>query len=201
MRWQAIGAALVLFLAGVLSGVMGQRLLQSRATKSAESPPRPFPGGPPAPWTGQRMSFIERMTQDLDLTPEQASEIDRLMKESQERMRQLWEPIGPKAQEEMTRSREAIRAVLTEEQRVKMDEMFKRHGMGGRRGGGGAGGGGSFRSRDRGEAGEPPPEGGGRGGPGWRGGEPGMMPPPDEGGPAIPPPEKAPQAPSDAGSE
>lgn len=197
MRWKAIGAALVLFLAGVLSGAMGQRLLQSRSSKGPESPPRPFPGGPPAPWTGQRMSFIERLTKDLELTPEQATEIDRLMKESQENMRKLWEPIGPLAQQEMARSREAIAAVLTEEQRVKMEEMFKRHGSG-RRGGGG---GGSFRPGDRegGWSGREGPDGRPDGNgprPGPRGGGRPPMPPPDEAPPAPPP-----EAPAEPGAE
>jgi Spy/CpxP family protein refolding chaperone len=184
MRWKAIAAALVLFVAGVLSGAMGQRLLQNRTAEIGEAPPRRGPGDPPAPWTRQRMSFIERMTKDLDLMPDQATEIDRLMKESQERMRELWETIGPKAQEEMTRSREAIRAVLTEEQRDKMDEIFKRHGSG-RRGGGGF-------KRDR-DAPDGRPDGGGRGPGGWRGGgEDGRRPPPPDEGPAGPPPEAPP---------
>lgn len=181
MRWKAIGAALVLFVAGVLSGAMGQRLIESRASKAAESPPRPFPGGPPAPWTGERMSFIERLTKELVLSPEQATAIDREMKLTQETMRKLWEPIGSKAQEEMARSREAVRAILTEEQQAKMDEMFKRHGPG-RRGGG-------FRSRDR-EGPDGRPEGGR--GSGWRGGDGGRQPSPadeDPAGPAEAPPE------------
>lgn len=186
MRWKAIGAALVLFLAGVLSGAMGQRLLHSRVANAVASPPRPFPGGPPAPWTGQRMSFIERLTKDLELSPEQATEVDRLMKESQEHMRKLWEPIGPLAQEEMARSREAIAAVLTEEQRVKMEEMFKRHGPGRR------GGGGSFRSGDKegGWSGREGPDGRTDGNgprPGPRGGDRPLLPPPDEGRPAPAP--------------
>lgn len=158
MRWKVIGAALVLFLAGVLSGMMGQRLLSERLANTAAATHQPSRRGPPPPWTRQRMSFIERLSHELELTPEQARQIDAIMKESQERMRQLWETIKPEAEKEMTRSREAMKQILTPEQQAKLDEMFK-HGP--RRGGGWRGGG---RSRDRqgeGEGlrpGQPPPE-------------------------------------------
>lgn len=130
MRWKAIVAALVLFFAGVLSGVMGQRLIEARQATQPPSNKRPFPGGPPMPWTGVRMSFMERLTKDLELTPDQAKKIDQIIKSSQERLRALWEPVAPKARAEMTNSHAAISAVLTPEQQKKMEELFKRRGPG-----------------------------------------------------------------------
>ncbi|RME95419.1 MAG: hypothetical protein D6766_03300 [Verrucomicrobia bacterium] len=165
MRWKAIGAALVLFLAGVLSGMMGQRLLSERSATPAAANPAERRPGPPPPWDRQRMSFIDRLTQELKLTPEQASRINALMKESQERMRQLWETIKPEADKEITRTREAMKEILTPEQQAKLEAMFK-HGP--RRGGGWRGGG--FRPHER------------------EGGKPGF-------GPAEPPPDQPPPSP------
>lgn len=131
MRWKAISAALLLFLAGVISGVMAQRLISSRA-QSAAPVAKPNPARAHMPWANQRMDFVQRLTRDLELTPEQASAIDQIMKDSQQRMRELWEPVAPKAQEEMNRSRSEVDAILTEEQRTRMEELFKRRGPPGR---------------------------------------------------------------------
>lgn len=131
MRWKAISAALLLFFAGVISGVMAQRLIASR-TQLTSPNAKPNPTRAHMPWANQRMDFVQRLTRDLALTPEQAAQIDQIMKESQQRMRDLWEPVAPKAQEEMDRSRAAVDAVLTEEQRARMEELFKRRGPPGR---------------------------------------------------------------------
>jgi Spy/CpxP family protein refolding chaperone len=135
IRWQAIVAALVLFFAGVLSGVMGQRLWDR--WQVAEIPTQqPRRGEPPAPSAGPRLTFLQRMTKDLELSPEQAERINTIIKASQERMHELWKPTVTRARLEMSNTHQAIRTVLNEKQRVRMEELFSKRRDRGRRGGG-----------------------------------------------------------------
>jgi Spy/CpxP family protein refolding chaperone len=120
--WKVVAAAAVIFVAGVVSGSVATRIYDAR-TKRAFRPP--MPGGPPSPWVGQRMDFLKFMGDRLGLSQEQREQIDRLIKESQQRTRELWEPVAPKLQEEMRRLKEAVDAVLTPEQRAKAEELHK----------------------------------------------------------------------------
>lgn len=120
--WKAIVAALVIFFAGAVSGAMAARLYLS---KSVRQPPPPFPGGPHMPSTSQRMEFLRRIGSKLDLTPQQQERINLLVNESQQRMKALWEPVAPQAQEEMRQLRKKIEAELTSEQRERYDKLLK----------------------------------------------------------------------------
>lgn len=166
--WKVVAAAAVIFVAGVVSGSVATRLYEAR-TKRPPGPP--MPGGPPSPWVGQRMDFLKFMGDRLGLSPEQQEEIDRLIKETQQRTRELWEPVAPKLQEEMRRLKDAVDAVLTPEQRAKAEELHKQR----------------F-SRPPGERGERPGRWGD--GPGPRRRPPGA--PQDNGGPPPGPPPQAP---------
>ncbi len=117
-NWKVILATLVIFGTGVLSGSLGTQLLR----KPAEPPKPPFGPGGPGP---ERFDFIRRWGDRLDLTAEQRDKIDRLVRESQERVRALWEPVGPKIQEETRAVRAKIEEILTPEQRAKFAEMSK----------------------------------------------------------------------------
>ncbi len=120
--WKVVGAAVVIFGAGVISGSVATRLYQNY------SKPPPFrpPEGPRPPWVGQRMDFLRHMKDTLRLSPEQAERIDRLIKESQQRTRELWEPMAPRFQAEMERLKAAVDAELTPEQRAMAAELQKR---------------------------------------------------------------------------
>lgn len=120
--WRAILAALVIFVAGLLSGVLASHLYRA---KNPQPPPAPFPGGPPMPGMGFRMELMRRMGDRLQLSPEQRERIDRYVQESQQRMRELWQPVEPKAQAELKRLREQIEAELSPEQREALERFFK----------------------------------------------------------------------------
>lgn len=121
--WKVVGAAVVLFGAGVISGNVATRLYQ-RYTQPP-FPARP-PGGPPPPWVGQRMDFLRHMEDALGLSPEQRERIDQLIKESQQRTRELWEDFSPRLKAEMERLKAAVDAELTPEQRAKAEELHKK---------------------------------------------------------------------------
>lgn len=121
--WKAILAAMIIFVAGLVSGAMATHLY--RAKHRQASPPSAFPGGPPSPWMGYRMELLRRLGDRLKLTPEQRERIDRLVDESQRRLKTLWDPIAPKAHEEMRVLRQQIDAELTAEQREAFDKLMR----------------------------------------------------------------------------
>lgn len=174
--WKAITAAVVIFGAGVLSGAMGVQLYRA---KTELRPPQRVPGGPPGPWVGPRMDFMRRIGDRLGLSDEQKQQIDQHLRESQQRMRELWDPLAPKFKEEMERVRRAIDAELTPEQRQKAEliQSERHQGPPGDRPPGRWGDGQGPRSRRGQEPGAPP---GGLPAP-----PPGVLPP--DSGPAEPP--------------
>lgn len=117
-----MGAAVVIFGAGVISGSVATRLYQNYTKPPL--PTRP-PDGPPPPWVGQRMDFLRHMDEALGLTAAQRDRIDQLIKESQQRTRELWESFSPKLKAEMERLKAAVDAELTPEQRAKAEELHK----------------------------------------------------------------------------
>jgi Spy/CpxP family protein refolding chaperone len=121
--WKVILAVVVIFSAGLVTGGLAMRT-QMRA---AQKPPAAVPPGPPGSgmWSVSRSQFVEKMHRNLDLTPGQCKQVEKIMKESHDRMAKLWEPIAPQAKEETKNVREQILAVLTPDQRPKFEEIFK----------------------------------------------------------------------------
>jgi len=62
----------------------------------------------------------------LELSPEQHDKVERIIRESQQRTKSLWEPIAAKLNDELRKTSDRIRQVLTSEQRQKFDEMRSR---------------------------------------------------------------------------
>ena len=120
---QLIFVALLLFGAGVVSGLAGARL---REKASARTLLQKRGGVPPPMW--QRLEFLRRAQRDLDLTPEQRQRIEGYVKDSQEQIRRLWEPLAPRAKAEMDDLRQRIRGELSEAQRERFDQALAEHG-------------------------------------------------------------------------
>jgi len=72
-----------------------------------------------------RFEFLRRAQRELDLTPEQREQIDKLLKDSQERTRKIMEPIAPEFHAELQRAKEEFRAVLTPDQQKRFDDLVK----------------------------------------------------------------------------
>ena len=136
-NWKPILAVLLIFAAGVATGAMAARAKFRAELAERQERPRgpggPRPGPPGARMGEFREKFIEGLKKDVGISDEQAKEIDRLMRESQERMAKIWEPVEPKAKAEFEATHQNVKALLTPEQQVKFEEMRKRH-FDGRRG-------------------------------------------------------------------
>jgi len=124
--WKVILATMLIFGTGVVTGALvvrnserGQGPLRPRNMSQAR-PVGTFSAG------GLRVEFLRRAERDLDLNAEQRERIDKLMKESQERTRQIMDPVAPDLRAELQRTKEEFRQVLTLEQRTRFDELVKK---------------------------------------------------------------------------
>ena len=120
--WKAFFAALVIFCAGVVTGGVVGKFLQRQPVQ------RRLPAGETVgPGWMQRMDYVKRAERQLDLTPAQRERMEQILQESQEHMKQLWEPIAPHAREESRRVRERILAELNPKQQKKFEQLTKPH--------------------------------------------------------------------------
>jgi hypothetical protein len=72
-----------------------------------------------------RDGFREELERRLQLTPEQSERIERIMREGQERVREISSLVTPEIQAELKAVREDIRDTLTPEQRARFEEMLR----------------------------------------------------------------------------
>lgn len=124
--WKIILATMVIFGAGVVTGGLlvrysGQRTLPRQQPQGTQQRAvQPSSAG------GQRIEFLRRATRDLDLTPAQREQVDKILKDSQERTKRIMEPVTPQLREELQRTKEQFREALTPPQRARFDEMVKK---------------------------------------------------------------------------
>jgi hypothetical protein len=118
--WKVILAVIVIYGAGVITGGLTVRTrIPAQRTAEVQNP-GPIPFAP-----HQRIEFLRRMQRHVDLNPEQHRRIEGILTESQKRMKELWEPVAPEANEELTRVRNEIFAELRQDQQKKFEEAFK----------------------------------------------------------------------------
>ncbi len=123
--WKVILATMVIFGTGVVTGGL---LVQHAGLGREHRQPRPSGAVHPAQPTPaglMRTDFLRRMQGELDLTPEQHEQIDKILKEGQQRTKKLMEIVEPRRREEYKRTLEEFRAVLTPEQRKRLDGIVK----------------------------------------------------------------------------
>jgi Spy/CpxP family protein refolding chaperone len=123
--WKVIFATMVIFGAGVVTGALlvkhSGRAQPVHATRTGLGV-RPFQTNSPG---GMRTEFLRRAERELDLNPQQRERIDNIIVASQDRSRKLMEPVSPLLREELKRTKEEFRAVLSPEQQTRFDEMLK----------------------------------------------------------------------------
>jgi len=121
--WKVILATLVIYTAGLFTGAIAVRL-----TTDWGKPPRSprSPQGQLSPPNVMREEFVRRMAEEVRLSPQQKERILKAVRESQERVKELYGLIGPEVSEEMQYVREAIRAELTPDQEHRYDEFMRK---------------------------------------------------------------------------
>ena len=132
--WKVIFATVIIFGAGVVTGVVTGGLLvnyighsyQKNARKSAASPDTHRPAATnlpprqaeaPKPHLPEILSkpFLQRLDEELHLTPDQHEAIEKIVNDGQNMMRKVVQD-----------ARLEIREVLSQEQRKQFDELVKR---------------------------------------------------------------------------
>jgi Spy/CpxP family protein refolding chaperone len=116
---------MVIFGAGVLTGALVVQFSASRYGFQQQpngvvsrSPESRSPGG-------MRLDFLRRMQLNLDLTAEQREQVDKILKQSQERTRKIMEPVAPLLHQELQRAKAEFRAALTPAQQERFDDLLK----------------------------------------------------------------------------
>ena len=113
--WKVILATIVIFAAGAFVGGI---IVKNRT-------PQSLPAKPPVPPILSQQRFQEKLKKELQLTAEQTNRIDRIFAESNERIKILWDLIGPEMQKERQEVYGSIRAELTPEQRERFEQLLK----------------------------------------------------------------------------
>jgi hypothetical protein len=114
--WKIILATLVIFGAGVVTGVFVEKANRARN------------GGEVTLNIGPSLvqeRFLERMRKELALTDDQFNCLEVVFRESRERMAVWWLWIEPELEREMAHVREEIRGQLNSEQRDKFAKLLR----------------------------------------------------------------------------
>jgi Spy/CpxP family protein refolding chaperone len=74
----------------------------------------------------RRAQKVQRLTQELNLSPEQQKQLDVIMANVQAQYKAIHQSTDPQINEARQQGREQIRAILTPEQKPKFEEFLKR---------------------------------------------------------------------------
>ncbi len=74
----------------------------------------------------KRAQKMQRLTQELNLSPDQQKQLDAIMTSVQAQYKAIHQSTDPQINEARLKGREQIRAILTPEQKPKFEEFLKR---------------------------------------------------------------------------
>ena len=74
----------------------------------------------------KRAQKVQRLTQELDLAPEQQKQLEVIMAGVQAQYKAIHQSTEPQINEARLKGREQIRAILTPEQKPKFEDFLKR---------------------------------------------------------------------------
>ena len=74
----------------------------------------------------KRAQKVQRLTQELTLSPDQQKQLDAIMTTVQAQYKAIHQSTDPQINEARQKGREQIRAILTPEQKPKFEEFLKR---------------------------------------------------------------------------
>ncbi len=126
--WKVILATMVIFAAGVLTGVAIDRRTAPVPLRQPANPGRgegQIANRVIPNLIAQRANLIRNVQRQLDLDPEQRVRIEQIMRDSQLRTKPIVDRIAPDLREEFRFTTTAIRQVLAPDQRRRFDELMK----------------------------------------------------------------------------
>jgi hypothetical protein len=115
-----IVAVILIFGSGLLTGSMLSRFYW-------QTPPVANAGNANLGPAWARLEFIRRVQRHLSLSEKQKTNIDLIVTDGQNRLRNLWEPIAPEVQQTLAQIRERVMAELTVEQKARFEELSRQH--------------------------------------------------------------------------
>ena len=74
----------------------------------------------------KRAQKVQRLTQELNLSPDQQRQLDTIMTSVQAQYKAIHQSTDPQIDQARQKGREQIRAILTPEQKPKFEEFLKR---------------------------------------------------------------------------
>jgi Spy/CpxP family protein refolding chaperone len=109
----------------VTGGALGRYWHQAQVPSRHPAHSQNAKQGGPAFGGGPRLEFLRRAQRELALTPEQRERIDKVIRDGQERTKALMMPVSAQVHEELQKTRQEFREILTPEQQARFEELLK----------------------------------------------------------------------------
>ena len=120
--WKVIFATLVIFTTGLITGGLMVKKFSPKPTSLPAQ--RLGPMTPAEPWL-MRDALLFQMQRELNLSPQQHARIQKVLEESRENWKILWEIMGPEVQSELRHVREVIQQELEPDQRERFEKLLQ----------------------------------------------------------------------------
>ncbi len=126
-------AGLVVVLTFVVGGLAGAVMDRGFTRGDPHRPPRELRGGPPGSPGARgrdeqhRERFVQQLTRELQLNPQQVAKIDTITRVREQRMRALWAEVQPRVDALLNETRREIDQVLTPAQRAQLEVLRRQH--------------------------------------------------------------------------
>ena len=129
--WKAILAVLVIFGAGFVTGHVATRMSEDAKPDEPIAANALHAGNHPSqpPLSLEQLRKVElmgRVQKDLDLTPEQHARIEKIIEDSQGRIRDLWDQVAPDIHDEYDDVQKKVCQELTPDQKKTFDDLMKK---------------------------------------------------------------------------
>jgi hypothetical protein len=110
-RREAAFLVIIVFALGILLGGLGTHLWGERVWGRQAAP-------------NSRDELIGRMTHEVGLTPEQQTQVTAIVDDTRAQWRALYSPLDSKKDEIRQQSRAKLRALMTPDQKPKLEDFF-----------------------------------------------------------------------------
>jgi Spy/CpxP family protein refolding chaperone len=110
-RREAAFLVIIVFALGVLLGGLGTHLWGEKVWGHQTAPK-------------SRDAIIARLTHEVDLTPEQQKQVAAIVDDTRGQWKALYAPVDVQKEQIRQQSREKLRALMTPEQKVKLEAFF-----------------------------------------------------------------------------